>query len=364
MKTFYCCGMLFFLWSMTTDEHKIDLSYHKILFISFANIISAWVFSFSAVYSCKMSLIFTHELSEGGYCVGFTASASSPAALNGFNLWIITLIGLHWLSVLSCWSHWLAPLTDLEAWSTLWFLQSWLLLCWLDISELRGLHSWALKNSWKKSSVCKDRQWEKDKACVWVSFRADIRANKMMMMIRLTAKQLSWVGWHLRLNPLSRYYIWGRLCLVCDFMQVFVSHLPQWAWRRYEFDSQAGEGEKSTVWPVCVFTLGCQRWLMPCVLKVEAWRFSSVLTKPSSCAANCLSPCVRSVSVNEHEGCLHVRQGSAAPCCLPQHRRAVSCIAVTGHWAARLEHGSCPHRSSTTFDAHVQAIFTQISDFF
>lgn len=163
-----------------------------------------------------------------------------------------------------------------------------------------------------------------------------------MMMIRLTAKQLSWVGWHLRLNPLSRYYIWGRLCLVCDFMQVFVSHLPQWAWRRYEFDSQAGEGEKSTVWPVCVFTLGCQRWLMPCVLKVEAWRFSSVLTKPSSCAANCLSPCVRSVSVNEHEGCLHVRQGSAAPCCLPQHRRAVSCIAVTGHWAARLEHGSLP----------------------
>lgn len=46
---------------------------------------------------------------------------------------------------------------------------------------------------------------------------------------------------------------------------------------------------------------------------------------------------------------------------------AVSCYAVTSHWAAPLVHRSCSHCSSTTFDgplSHVQPIFMQISGLF
>lgn len=78
------------------------------------------------------------------------------------------------------------------------------------------------------------------------------------------------------------------------------------------------------------------------------WSSSS---KPSRCATNCLRLA---------EQCLFFTA-------FLQRRGAVSCITVTGHWAARLMHGSCTHFSSTTFHCaffHVQPTFMQINYLF
>lgn len=88
--------------------------------------------------------------------------------------------------------------------------------------------------------------------------------------------------------------------------------------------------------PICVCTPGCQRWLMPCVLKAKAWRFSSILSRPSSCAANCLGPSEKCLSKLKG-GLLECKgEDPMFPAASLQHRGAVSCIAVTAHWAAWL----------------------------
>lgn len=86
--------------------------------------------------------------------------------------------------------------------------------------------------------------------------------------------------------------------------------------------------------PICACTPGCQRWLMPCVLKAKA--FSSILSRPSSCAANCLGPSEKCLS--KLKGRLLECKGEDPmfPAASLQHKGAVSCIAVTAHWATWL----------------------------
>lgn len=108
---------------------------------------------------------------------------------------------------------------------------------------------------------------------------------------------------------------------------------------------------------------GCQRWLILFVLKAEGWRFSSILPRPSSCAANCLGPAEKYL----FKWAWGLFACKADIWCSLQHKAAVSCITVTGHWAAQLMHRSCSHHSSAKFNAslsHFHPVFMQISGLF
>lgn len=112
--------------------------------------------------------------------------------------------------------------------------------------------------------------------------------------VKFNEKELLWRCNYRWFNSIYRAdgFLFATLCMCLSFCFTSHSECEEDTDRvcfscclHGERDAQRKSSPRS---PICVCTLGCQRWLMPCVLKAEAWRFSSVLTRVSNCAANCL----------------------------------------------------------------------------